>query len=50
MRDHKEVQLAWIIVELLETLSEHIWEYYQDDFRRDIKENEHRNVNEPWKD
>ena len=50
MRDYKEVQLAWLVVEFLQTMVDLIWDLYQNDFRRDIKENEHRNVNEPWKD
>jgi hypothetical protein len=50
MRDPKEVQLAWLVVEFLQTMVDLIWDLYQDDFRRDIKENEDRNVNEPWKD
>lgn len=50
MRNAQELQLAWHIVELLDTLSELIWEYYQDDFRTDIKEHQHPNKDEPWKD
>ena len=48
MRDPKEVQLAWLVVEFLQTMVDLIWEHYQDDFRRDIKQQEHRNVDEPW--
>jgi hypothetical protein len=50
MRDPKEVQLAWQIVDLLETVADIIWEHYQEDFRQNIREHEHRNKNEPWKD
>jgi len=50
MRDPQEVQLAWKIVELIETVAEMIWDHYQEEFRRDIREREHRNKNEPWKD
>jgi len=50
MKDPKEVQLAWQIVELLETVAELIWEYYQDDFRIDIKEHEPHTDDKPWKD
>jgi hypothetical protein len=32
MKDQYEVQLAWKIVELLETLTSLIWEHYQNDF------------------
>jgi hypothetical protein len=32
MKDQNEVQLAWTIVELLETLTSLIWDHYQNDF------------------
>jgi len=48
MRDPKEVQLAWFVVEFLQTMVGLIWEHYQDDFRGDIKEHEKRNDDEPW--
>jgi hypothetical protein len=47
MRNIQEVQLAWHLVELLETLSDLIWELYQEDFRNDITEHEHLNENQP---
>ena len=50
MRDPKEVQLAWQIVELIEAVVDLIWEHYQEDFRRDIRVHEHRDKDEPWKD
>lgn len=50
MRDPKEVQIASHILELIEAVADLIWEYYHEDFRRDIREHEHRNPNEPWKD
>ncbi len=49
MRDHKEVQLAWLVVEFLQTMVDLIWEHYQEDFREDIEEHEQRNEDEPWK-
>jgi hypothetical protein len=49
MRDPKEVQLAWFVVEFLQTMIDLIWEHYQEDFRKDIKKHEHRNLKEPWK-
>jgi hypothetical protein len=50
MRDPKEVQIAWHILELIEAVADLIWEHYHEDFRRDIREHEHRNLNAPWKD
>lgn len=50
MRDPAEVQLAWLVVEFLQTMVDLIWEHYQEDFRKDIKEHEQRNMKEPWKD
>ena len=50
MRDPKEVQIAWQILELIEAVADLIWECYHEDFRRNIREHEHRNVNEPWID
>jgi len=38
MKDLNEVQLAWRVVELLETLTSLIWDHYQDDFNN-IMEN-----------
>jgi len=32
MKDPYEVQLAWRIVELLETITSLIWDHYQHDF------------------
>jgi hypothetical protein len=32
MKNQNEVQLAWKIVELLETLTSLIWDHYQNDF------------------
>jgi hypothetical protein len=49
MRNPKEVQIAWHILELIEAVADLIWEYYHEDFRRDIKEQEHPGNNEPWK-
>lgn len=49
MKDPKEVQLAWKIVELIETVADLLWEHYQEDFRTDIRNHEHRNKDEPWK-
>jgi len=43
MKDQYEVQLAWKIVELLETLTSLIWEHYQNDFNNlmeDLKPND----------
>jgi len=39
MKDPKEVQLAWKIVELIETVADLLWEHYQEDFTEHIKEN-----------
>jgi hypothetical protein len=39
MKDINEVQLAWRIVELLETLISLIWDHYQNDFNN-IMENQ----------
>ena len=50
MKDPKEVRMAWQIVDLIEALADLLWEYYRDDFIRDIKEHEHRKDDEPWKD
>jgi hypothetical protein len=49
MRNPIEVQLAWQIVELIEAIADLIWEYYHEDFRRDIKEHEQRGNNQPRK-
>jgi len=49
MKDPKEVQLAWEILDLIETLADLIWEHYQEDFSRDIREHEQRDMAEPWK-
>jgi len=49
MKDPEEVQLAWKIVELIETVADLLWEHYQEDFSKDIKKHEHRNLKEPWK-
>jgi hypothetical protein len=49
MRDPKEVKLAWEILDLIQTLADLIWEYYQEDFRKDIREHEHRTNDQPWK-
>jgi hypothetical protein len=38
MKNLNEVQLAWRVVELLETLTSLIWDHYQNDFN-DIMEN-----------
>ena len=46
MRDPKEVQLAWQIVELIQTVADLIWEHYQEDFTEDIKER--LRGDEPW--
>lgn len=32
MKDINEVQLAWRIVELLETITSLIWDHYENDF------------------
>lgn len=49
MRDPREVQLAWFVVEFLQTMVDLICEHYQEDFREDdTKENEKRNSDEPW--
>jgi hypothetical protein len=50
MRDPKEVQLAWKIVELIETVADLLWEHYQEDFKKDIREHEHRNKDKPRTD
>jgi hypothetical protein len=50
MTDPKEVHLAWLVLEFLQTIVDLIWEHYQQDFRKDIREHEHRNKDEPWKD
>jgi hypothetical protein len=39
MTDPKEVQLAWKILELIETVADLIWEHYQEEFTQEIKEN-----------
>jgi hypothetical protein len=33
MKDINEVQLAWRIVELLEAITDLIWDHYENDFR-----------------
>jgi hypothetical protein len=38
MKDPKEVQLAWQIVELIQTVADLLWEHYQEDFTQEIKE------------
>jgi hypothetical protein len=38
MKDPEEVQLAWRIVELIETVADLLWEHYQEDFTKEIKE------------
>ena len=38
MKDQYEVQLAWRIVELLETVTSLIWDHYENDFNK-IMEN-----------
>jgi len=48
MTDPEEVQIAWDILDLIEAVADLIWEHYQEDFRTDIKEHEHRNKDEPW--
>ena len=39
MKHPKEVQLAWQIVELIETIADLIWEHYQEEFAEQIREN-----------
>ncbi len=50
MRNPKEVEFAWEILAIIEALADLIWEHYQEDFRRDIRDREHRNTDKPWKD